>query len=319
MTTDRLHRGKVVVLILLSAVLVFLWSTRVFNRRDPDAITNESSPTNSEAEPGATRVALRSSALKESTDPYEQLFDEEVPLEVRRILASSARCAKLIAQERRGFAKNSPGDRLLHGLQRKLFVDDYAYACLLTDKLDPEKAGKAYDEVTRKLEGFPDQPPVSGGSGNPRPTDSVSVERMQEKYAEMLNSQNPGYSNVLTLVAGYNASVLNTDLFKDALSYVGLQTEVRQWIDVELEDTRKSLAKLRTGIKDAARLASAVSGLEDLSQGMVNDFQRLQASYRTVFTFRMVENHGMDGVSAVQNLDQANLPGAGPELTIPRR
>lgn len=53
-----------------------------------------------------------------------QLLSEVVPVEAQPFMIRAVKSAQVVENEKRAFPVNSPGDRLLDGLQRELFIDD---------------------------------------------------------------------------------------------------------------------------------------------------------------------------------------------------
>ncbi len=249
-------------------------------------------------------------------DATLQLLGEAVPAEDQPFMIRAVKSAQVIENEKRTFPKNSPGDRLLDGLQRKLFIDDYTYAALATGKMDSTRATEVFGKLVEKLRQL-QHVPVQLPSEEAARSDNHVADRMSSHYQALLQSQNEGYSNVYKTVSAFSPNVLSSDLFKDALAYVALRTEVNEWMDEEIKDRQTVLARQTEHIKNAQLAGTSSANYEAVSQSQVANLMRVQGAYHNVFSFRLADNHGLEAGPVLTELDKLKLAGVGPELIVP--
>jgi hypothetical protein len=104
-----------------------------------------------------------------SLDDSLQLLGESlnrIAPEALPYLGRAIRCAGVVEMEKRQFPKHSAGFELLGGLQRKLLMDDYAYAALVTGKLDRTQAGEVCTHLVQRLQQLQDAEMKRYGFGN---------------------------------------------------------------------------------------------------------------------------------------------------------
>jgi hypothetical protein len=199
---------------------------------------------------------------------------------------------------------------MLEGLAQKLFVDDYRYAARATGLLDPENAEKAYTDLRANLDALAKAPMVDGYSAMPA---YGTIDSLSEHYAKMLEATNPAYRQVWDVVADVDPSG-QTDLYKDALAYTVLHSQIDEWVEdmvAQQEKVWSSLTEIHTGDK----LTETIQQHIDASEVLVDAYRELQRAYGIIFAERFAMR-GADPnlVTKLSNITASNI---GPELKIP--
>jgi hypothetical protein len=263
------------------------------------------------------RTTAQQPKVEAGSDPILHLLGGTVPAEAQPYLIRAVQCAQIIEKERQVFSSNSGGPSQLDGLQRKLFMEDYAYAALATGKLDASQAGAAYEKLSANLKASPVAPSVTPVK-DPLPVDQYAADKLNAHYMTMFGSENDSYSNVWRAVSSFSPNATQTDLFMDALAYAALRCEAATWIETEKQHCQETLARMAKTMDDPARSAVAMKSYSDLSNNEVNDLMLLQEAYRHVFAFRFANNHGLDPIPIMPVLDKIIVHNIGPELVIPQ-
>jgi hypothetical protein len=99
------------------------------------------------ARPEAEPIPSDNDCLQLLGDVANRLAPETLPY-----LRRAIRSAGVAEAERRKYPRHSAGFALLGGLQKKLFIDDSAYAALVTGKLDRDQGAAVYSNVIQRLQ-----------------------------------------------------------------------------------------------------------------------------------------------------------------------
>lgn len=245
----------------------------------------------------------------------------ELDASVQSLLDRAMSTALFVEKERRMFPPNTNGERLLAGLQRKLFNDDYLYAALITDRVDPSKVETVFEGLRELMareaataETNMVRPSLSQASSGP-----AVQHRWRSHYQALLESSNPGYRNVLKALDAHTSGAMDSDLFKDAALYVGLRTTLQGWGQTERQETEELIARLTEQIPDAELRAKSIAGYVQVSQDAQEHLRSVEDAYRRIFRFRFEQNHGVKNERLWVELDLLSLLNSGPGLTIPVR
>ena len=148
--------------------------------------------------------------------------------------------------------------------------------------MDSWRAALVFDKLVERLRQL-HEVPVQIPSGEPLPSDSHVADRMSDHYQTLLRNQNEGYSNIWRAVSAFSPNVLSSDLFKDALAYVALRTEVNEWMNEEIKDLQTVLARQTEHIKNAQLAGASSANYEAASQTHVANLMLVQGAYLNVF------------------------------------
>ncbi len=257
------------------------------------------------------------------------------PAESRSLFKQAVRTAGCIEIEKRKFdAKTSHGRTLLEGLRRKLFIDDFEYAALLTGKIDKSEAKPFYNLVASQLEKMPDEellkrgygaaansmetPSVESGKagGGNQPPEKVA-QLFRKHYALIFTGSAIGYSEILQALRQHtDQDVLASDLFLDASIYVGVQTEIIDCVKQEKKENRAMDRQLLSQVKnptERTNIAQRSKLLEEAGNGL---YAGIPEALKRIFEYRLRERYQLNP-AVLTSLDTCTLRQAGPELRIP--
>jgi hypothetical protein len=114
--------------------------------------------------PRTAEIFTRKARVKDADIEILGLAAANIPPESFGYLKQAIRTAGHIEIEKRRFSSAaSLGSNILHGLQRKLFVDDYNYAALVTGQLDLKMSDATCSNVMYNLKKLTDAELLSNG------------------------------------------------------------------------------------------------------------------------------------------------------------
>jgi hypothetical protein len=311
---------RTLVVLTLAALVAVIWLTKqpVFQTREK--VQSASAGAAKSAPRPALRysaapVAPRSQVAKEP-DACLQLLGEAVPVEAQPYLVRAVKSVQVIEKERCPFAKNSPCDMLLEDLRRKLFVDDYTFAVLASGKLDSSRANAIFDKLAANIRQLPELPAPTPAE-EPLPTDIRAAKPMREYYGAMIQSENEGCRRVWNVVRTFDTNGLSSGLFKDALTYVALRSEAKEWMDEEIKQRQEVLARQVQNIFEQQLAERTADNYSEPVHSEIANIMFLQGAYHNVFAFRFEDLYGLEAGPVLAELDKLTVAGIGPELEAP--
>lgn len=149
-----LKKAVIICVMLIAIVGAFFWFLE--RKTDPQMRLDENQ---SNLTPNPTRLSQSNNlTVAESVDRSQKNVIEllggdarTLPADALSFMQKAVSCAILIEQRKRAFEPRSPGYVMLDGLQRKLFIDDYCYAALVTTKLDRSGVNGIYSNLLQRL------------------------------------------------------------------------------------------------------------------------------------------------------------------------
>jgi hypothetical protein len=250
--------------------------------------------------------------FKSFTGPTITFLGQTVPALAEPYLVSAVKCAKHIEEEAAKFPPNSHGYQMLKALERKLFLDDYAYAALVAGSgMDRTNGLAAFEKINEQA--VPEKTAPLGAIPE-------VAQNLSSYYGQIVNYGHTGaYSNVVSVLGKYtDQNPLETDLFKDAALYASLREQANQWVERDQAETQRWVEHQSTVMpNNPAKREKLTSGFLALHSEEENDLRHLQEAYRNVFTYRLTERDGLTNPALFTDLDGVTLRNAGPELVIP--
>lgn len=317
MKTTNLQIAACVILIIMTALVV----VRITNTPPAEPAVAKDSTTLVATKSSARALAVRSSIASRAVpqDPILNLLPEQVPPASQPYIVRAIQTVQLVEQERGQFPAGSHGDRLLAGIGRKLFMDDWHYAALAMGELDPAQAEAAYQALMPNASNTVERPVVTG-AGQPvrEPVQlaqtqlpAAASEALTEHTTGMVNAtHNPVYGQVWEQVKVYDPHA-QTDLFKDALLFTAMYAQMNEWIQQEAVTRAETYAQLTQLDVNPDQLQRSVESYQDISDNFTAEYGAVQASLQNVFLERFRSRGIKDGQEIVNKLRE--LPTTTPE------
>jgi len=288
-------------------IVLLVPSPRSNNRVDAEAhrIFPASEP-KEDSPPKRVRSALNVTARGPRADPTD-------PSTISQ-LAPAIRTYQFLEEEKERFEIGPNARRRIEALQRKLFLDDYAYAAMANPEMNCADA----EAVLAQLPGMAE----SGVLKNA--TQPISVpqsaegdfRKMSEHCRLLLDrSGNPGFSNILQLLERRLGVVsLEAQTFIDACIYVGMKSYLEDLIEEEVSHSAKILQRMKSTFGNNSR---AVSSHVESTQREIDRNRQVLTSYRAVFERRLGRSGANDIGLLMDELSKLKLERAGRELSVP--
>jgi hypothetical protein len=244
---------------------------------------------------------------------------ERLPDRAQRILQNALKSFELAELEKRRAEPGSYTQTLVAGCQRKLFLDDYNYAALISGG-DGARASGVYSNLLEQAASMSDADLERQFS---EPLDQVSssghegAEQMQHFYSVALSSPNPGYSNVLEalrLVAPDDPTT--SDLLKDGLTYVSARTQIAREIKEREADDQSTRKWLIENNADPTTRSNALARYDETRAQPTEKLQSSQQALTRLLADRLARNHGLDAETVIELLNRLSLSNVGPEIWI---
>jgi hypothetical protein len=307
-------------LIVLAVLVIGILSWTKF-RDPPDVPATEEQP--------KPETRSRSGLLSPGLAPQlgsssVELLGTPVPKEAQPYMAQAVQSSLMIEHELRKLPTNSVGRTLLSGLSRRLFVEDYRYAAYATGALDHNDAVEIYEQLLTNLKEKKAIDPLE----SVEPVLLPGTTRMADYYMPKL--EDPMFKEVWEHVVQYDP-VGTTDVFKDALLFAGLNSEMRAWIEEKEEERRQVIQRHAAYVNDLVNsegLSAAdrrslfdnvdTSALRDIYNSIENnlrDYHAVQSAYRNIFTKRFWSK-GVDP-AVLDSLVTIDVMPIGEAVTVP--
>ena len=307
--------------IAFAVAVIVIILVRPGRQPEPEPIQNAAP----EVERQGSRVAqARPAALdlpaRPPRHPALDLLAEPAPSAAQPFIVRGIQTVQLIEQHRRRFPKDSHGARLLEGLARKLFMDDYRYAALATGEMDAAGAEAAYDALAARVSATTVYPAEFDMSVDLEPVElsdhdlpPLTVERMAEHHAAfMSNAANPVYQTVWAAVEPYDPSA-QTDLYKDALLFAAQHAEMTEWIDREKKELLVAIDRMGEISSDPDQFERSMQSHREMTDRMISEYAYVQEATQQIFEERF-RARGIEDPEFIQQ-----LKGLAMQQTLPDR
>lgn len=270
-------------------------------------------------------LALLSGHAAASTE----IFLKTIPVpvgspEAEAILEGAVMTATVVEVERRKHPKNSFAEGILGAVQKMTFIDDFNYAAHFDPSLKEEDNERSFQSV---LAGFSEKSTeelkqsLAGVAplklrADLRIPESPIPNTLLEVYGRFVGGRGR-FGEVYQALSPLRRDVLQTDLFKDACSYLGLHNSVDSHIKFIRQDLDQIAEDVAQGAKAPEKGEQERADLAQIRDAQVAQAEEARRSIHLVFAFRFQHIHGMDEEVLFERLSTVGLDPNALAIRIP--